>query len=187
MDPDAGSMRRCPDWSERPYILRHELEFQNQGQRNPVRHWENRAMRNDGTGFTGISPVPSPSPSHASLPLRFAVLWHSFPQPHWDWMFEKDGELATFRSAPNCLEVLRGGITQVWTQLPGHRKHYLDYEGPVSGNRGEVKRIMGGTCRWLEEADQVIRLELSSPDFSGYLSLLSTTHPDQWETRWIGA
>jgi len=102
-------------------------------------------------------------------------------------MFEKDGELATFRSAPNCLEVLRGGITQVWTQLPCHRKHYLDYEGPVSGNRGEVKRIMGGTCRWLEEADQVIRLELSSPDFSGNLSLLSTTHPDQWETRWIGA
>jgi len=81
-------------------------------------------MRDDGTGFTGISPVPSPSSSHASLPLRFAVLWHSFPQPHWDWMFEKDGELATFRSTPNCLEVLRGGITQVWTQLPGHRQSW---------------------------------------------------------------
>lgn len=30
-------------------------------------------------------------------------------------------------------------------RLPDHRRHYLTYEGPVSGNRGTVRRIDRGT------------------------------------------
>ena len=29
--------------------------------------------------------------------------------------------------------------------LGEHRREYLTYEGPVSGGRGEVKRVAGGT------------------------------------------
>jgi hypothetical protein len=31
-------------------------------------------------------------------------------------------------------------------QLGRHRRHYLEYEGPVSGNRGEVRRVAAGAC-----------------------------------------
>lgn len=177
-------MRRCPDWSDRLYILRHDLDFQNQAPRNLLRLWEKRAMANDGNGFSDLPTAPCPSTTPASPSLRFAVLWHSFPQPHWDWMFEQGGKLTTFRSSPNCLEALQSGIPQIWTLLPAHRRQYLDYEGPVSGNRGEVKRVLGGICLWLEETDQAIRLELNSPDFSGYLFLQTSTQPTQWEARW---
>jgi len=184
MAPDAGSMRRCPDWSVAHCILRHVLEMQNQRHRIPVRLWENQAMSNDDSGFIDPAPHLQPSANPASNCLRFVLLWHSFPYAHWDWMFEKDGELLTFRAPPGSLEPLRRGIPQSWTQLTPHRLLYLDYEGPVSGNRGEVRKILGGNCLWLEGAGQVIRLRLVSPELSGILELHPPTHHTQWEARW---
>lgn len=37
-------------------------------------------------------------------------------------------------------------------RLPDHRVDYLDYEGPVSQNRGNVRRLLGGTV----EIDQTL-------------------------------
>lgn len=40
--------------------------------------------------------------------------------------------------------------------LPPHRPEYLDYEGPVSGNRGTVERWDQGEFHWLsDEPDRV--------------------------------
>jgi hypothetical protein len=40
--------------------------------------------------------------------------------------------------------------------LGDHRVHYLDYEGPVSGNRGTVKRWDSGTYDLLsDDADRL--------------------------------
>jgi hypothetical protein len=33
------------------------------------------------------------------------------------------------------------------TELRAHRRDYLNYEGPVSGNRGTVRRVVSGECR----------------------------------------
>lgn len=38
-------------------------------------------------------------------------------------------------------------------QLADHRREYLDYEGPVSGNRGTVRRWDTGTFRALPTDD----------------------------------
>ncbi len=65
---------------------------------------------------------------------RFVVLEHDHPQRHWDFMLEAGGVLRTWRlPAP----------PQPGTPLPAeasfdHRLLYLDYEGPISGNRGQV-------------------------------------------------
>jgi hypothetical protein len=41
-------------------------------------------------------------------------------------------------------------------RLPDHRRVYLDYEGPISGGRGEVVRVEAGTFR--SDEDRVLDL-----------------------------
>jgi hypothetical protein len=68
---------------------------------------------------------------------RFVILEHDHPTLHWDLMLEDGASLRTWRLAqapanPNSLIHA--------TALPPHRLAYLDYEGPVSGNRGTETR-----------------------------------------------
>lgn len=73
---------------------------------------------------------------------RYVVLEHAHPRGrHWDFMLEMGGALATWTlteppdtSGPIPAEA-----------LPDHRLAYLDYEGPVSGDRGSVARWDQGT------------------------------------------
>ena len=36
--------------------------------------------------------------------------------------------------------------------LPNHRRAYLDYEGPISGDRGSVRRVAAGMFELLHES-----------------------------------
>src|SRR5262245_43439326 len=66
---------------------------------------------------------------------------------HVDWMIAQDprGErpLVTFRVAARVDELAGGGVVAA-QRLDDHRPAYLDYEGPVSGNRGKVRRLVRG-------------------------------------------
>lgn len=54
-------------------------------------------------------------------------------------------------------------------RLPDHRREYLNYEGPVSGGRGSVRRVEGGLCdiarprgdRWEVLFDSGYRISLT--------------------------
>lgn len=72
---------------------------------------------------------------------RFVILEHDHPHLHWDFMLEDGQELRTWRleNAPVA------GSAVYAIALGGHRLFYLDYEGPVSGGRGHVKRWDYGT------------------------------------------
>ena len=63
---------------------------------------------------------------------RFTILEHDHPHLHWDLLLDAGDALRTWRllSPPACLQWIAA------EQLPDHRRLYLDYEGPVSGNRG---------------------------------------------------
>src|SRR5262245_17631602 len=78
---------------------------------------------------------------------RFVVLRHETPPgyrrpAHFDLMLEEGGVLRTW-----ALESLPpvGGEPIPAERLPDHRLDYLDYEGPVSGDRGSVSRVDFGT------------------------------------------
>ena len=74
---------------------------------------------------------------------RFVILTHDHPHLHWDFMLEADGVLKTWRLQD---EPLPGRKFETPAEpLPDHRIAYLDYEGPVSNNRGIVTRCMN-TC-----------------------------------------
>jgi hypothetical protein len=98
--------------------------------------------------------MPASSPSPPSLPrppLRYVVLRHEgVDEPHFDLMFETapGSDLATWRSPVWPLTE----ATPV-TQLRDHRRAYLDYEGLVAGERGNVYRIAEGTCLAVREPD----------------------------------
>ncbi len=94
---------------------------------------------------------------------RFVVLHHRVPPDHdrgdhFDFMIEHEGRLRTW-----ALDVWPVRDEPVGAlQLPDHRVHYLDYEGPISGGRGEVSRVATGTYELLNESTGHMQLRLTS-------------------------
>jgi hypothetical protein len=81
--------------------------------------------------------------------FRFVILEHDHPFLHWDLLLEFGDVLRSWRLRTPV-------VTQQWIHaesLPDHRCVYLDYEGPVSGNRGYVKRCYAGRFRLVTTAD----------------------------------
>jgi len=77
-------------------------------------------------------------------PLRYVVLRHEgVIPPHYDLMFETaaGSKLATWRS-----EIWPINRPVSLERLGDHRRDYLEYEGPLSGDRGFVRRVTSGTC-----------------------------------------
>lgn len=77
---------------------------------------------------------------------RTVLLLHRLPDgsSHFDWLIQKgsSGPLIAFRVAER---IDRPGVAAFRAQrIPDHRAEYLDYEGPVSGDRGEVQRLAAG-------------------------------------------
>src|SRR3954464_2218415 len=82
---------------------------------------------------------------------QFVVLLHQTPAcyargSHFDLMLENDGVLLTWAMAE-----LPTPVSAVAAErLPDHRLMYLDHEGPVAGDRGNVERIDRGELEWVE-------------------------------------
>lgn len=103
---------------------------------------------------------------------RFVLLHHKTPPgaakpDHFDLMLES------------------GAILKTWTvwEFPhldrpnramadlDHRLAYLDYEGPISGNRGEVSRADWGTYTLLQQEEERVTIELQGECLQGKLVL----------------
>ena len=72
---------------------------------------------------------------------RYVILDHDHPSRHWDFMLESGGVLRTWRL---LAEPTAGGPIAA-EPLGDHRIAYLDYEGPLSGDRGGSSRA-GRRC-----------------------------------------
>ncbi|MFK7788663.1 MAG: hypothetical protein AB8C95_04090 [Phycisphaeraceae bacterium] len=98
--------------------------------------------------------------------LQTAIIEHTTPDGvHHDWLIEdptlqnpkaKNARLWTARVAPpphEWAKIKRFDLTVI----PPHRRIYLDYQGPVSGNRGRVQRRAKGSCyAKLWTADRIV-------------------------------
>ena len=61
--------------------------------------------------------------------------------PHFDLLFEwEPGEPLTSFRCPAWLP----SPGDEWEERPDHRRAYLDYEGPIAGDRGSVRRVAAG-------------------------------------------
>ncbi|MEZ6122285.1 MAG: DNA polymerase ligase N-terminal domain-containing protein [Planctomycetaceae bacterium] len=73
---------------------------------------------------------------------RFVILEHDHPFLHWDLLIQNGSVLNAWR----LLQPVHPGKWIAAETLPEHRLLYLDYEGPVSQNRGSVRRLVQGQC-----------------------------------------
>ena len=94
---------------------------------------------------------------------RFVVLGHRWNGVHFDVMLERGSVLRTWAiDAPIVPQT-----PQRARSLPDHRLIYLDYEGPISGGRGEVRRIFEGTYNVVVWSDDRVVVDLASDQLSG--------------------
>lgn len=121
---------------------------------------------------------------------RFVLLRHecppNFPKPsHWDLMLEQQGVLQTWevQTLPAAWAGHFGGEKSAEKAvpirlLPDHRIDYLDYEGPISNDRGRVERCDRGAYVVLDQDDGSSKLELSGAVLNCVVQL--QRQKDEW-------
>lgn len=112
---------------------------------------------------------------------RFTVLDHDFPARHWDFLLEAGDLLRAWR----LLAEPGQGYTVQAVQLPDHRFVYLDYEGPVSGDRGTVVRWDTGTFEWVRDGECEVVVDVSGTRLRGRAVIERT--PTGWTWHLVEA
>lgn len=111
--------------------------------------------------------------SESEATFRFVVLRHTTADGvHWDLMLDRGHALATWRlsRAPSADDP-----NPIPAQPIGdHRRDYLDFEGPVSGNRGRVDRHDAGTYRPITIQPTRWEIEFHGSHLSGRYSLCAS-------------
>lgn len=114
---------------------------------------------------------------------RFVLLEHDHPSLHYDFMIEWGDVLRTWR-----LDRIPSEAASIPAEpLADHRTAYLDYEGLVSGDRGEVSRIDRGEYEVLAESRTCLEVKLAGDQIVGTAILSDWTRPDSepaWEFYW---
>ena len=113
---------------------------------------------------------------------RFVVLRHELPPDsprgsHFDLMLEQNGVLRSWA----CEALPAPGQTVEAEQLADHRLAYLEYEGPVSGDRGSVSRVAAGDFELIAESSEELRVRLSTDRLRGTLTIQRMSgDPQRW-------
>lgn len=122
---------------------------------------------------------PDSRPNQLLPEGRFALLLHNVgrglsrtDQDHLDWMLEGDNGLLTWSTDLSIYNVgwappehglpIDTASDIVAMQLPDHRTAYLDYEGPVSDDRGHVKRLLAGVYQIIHTDASTIVLRIQT-------------------------
>jgi len=116
---------------------------------------------------------------------RFVVLRHDSPAGrHWDFMLESQSVLKTWAldRAPDD-----PGSRDAHA-LPDHRLHYLDYEGEISGGRGQVTCWDRGQYELLRQTEDTWEVRLAGQRLVGRVRLQrgGETQPggQAWQFDW---
>ncbi len=99
-------------------------------------------------------------------PRRFTILHHTdYGREHWDLLLESDRSLLTWKLW------LDPASAEPWprdaVRMADHRMAYLDYEGPVSGNRGRVWATDRGKLTMMSQAADCLQFELTGRHLTG--------------------
>jgi hypothetical protein len=103
---------------------------------------------------------------------RYVILMHELPDghersTHWDLMLESGDTLRTWAFSVQPA----ADMDCQADELADHRLAYLEYEGPVSENRGRVTRWDQGEYRPLVETPDALAVDLHGSKLRGRLTL----------------
>jgi hypothetical protein len=126
---------------------------------------------------------------------QFAILFHDLPvdsvrKSHWDLLLKPPEVASNPVRSLICFEV--NDAPEMWVadvdcvRLPDHRLVYLEYEGPISGGRGDVSRVCRGACDWkCDHAQTVLCITLKIEELKAVLpsgSYQLRLHPPKTES-----
>ncbi len=112
------------------------------------------------------------------MPRRFVILHHTgFGREHWDLMLESPDALWTWKLSQDPTTGAGKAIEAV--RIGNHRKHYLDYEGPVSGDRGEVQRVDHGEMVLIDADENAVTAKLTGQHLVNTYRLMRVAG-DRW-------
>ncbi len=139
------------------------------------------------------------------MKFLYAILHHrtdsALERPsHWDLLIVPDGELEASGSEPTSLLAFATETApEEWEsgtqflRLANHRPIYLNYEGPLTGNRGSVQRLSQGEVAWHSSSEDELVFSLrpsASNEWAPYslrrihaLNVIDALRAD--EDRWI--
>jgi len=107
---------------------------------------------------------------------RFVILLHETADgSHWDLMLESGDVLLTWRL--ECDPTTHAQWPIPARRIADHRRAYLEYEGPISGNRGRVRRIAEGVVHFEKTGQTDLVFHLDGKRLSGRFSLPSGDSP----------
>src|SRR5262245_43783511 len=115
---------------------------------------------------------------------RFVLLYHDCPPDfgrasHWDLMLQS-GEVLRTWALGELPQTSRPGQSIDAEELADHRLSYLEYEGPISGERGFVRREDSGTFESLVETGDRWEVDLVGRALRGKLTL-QHVHERRWK------
>ena len=110
---------------------------------------------------------------------RFVILTHDHPFFHWDLLLEAGAVAWTWRllDEPGPDREIRA------ERIGDHRLLYLDFEGPVSGDRGRVARWDVGTYRVTDESESEITVALAGARHEWTIRLSHSTPRPAGDTQ----
>ena len=111
---------------------------------------------------------------------RYVLLEHDHPLLHWDLMLEAGDSLRTWR----LVALPQPGRVIPALLLGNHRKMYLDYEGPVSGNRGNVVRWDAGFFTGQVEGSDRVVVDLGGVRLHG-TAVLEQVQGEEWTLTFV--
>jgi hypothetical protein len=124
-----------------------------------------------------------------AMPKAFAILIHTgLGTCHYDFLLEHSQQACAttwqFADDPSMLMSPPGcgaKLKIVGRKIQDHRLMYLDYEGLVSKGRGMVRRLDGGTCEIISQAEALLVFRLAGGTMNGLFALEQTG--EQWVLR----
>jgi hypothetical protein len=116
-------------------------------------------------------------------PHSFVILHHQgHGDEHWDLMLEREGRLLTWQ-LPREPWGPRGSPVAA-RKIGDHRLAYLNYEGPISGGRGTVRRVDRGPLIWISQAADRFEFTIQGMRLAGSFRL--EQGEGGWELRRCG-
>lgn len=109
--------------------------------------------------------------------MPFVLLHHTLHEDqHWDLCLDQGQTLATWQLIENPATLTAPNRPAPARRIQDHRRFYLDYEGPVSADRGHVVRVDRGTYTLLDQQPGHWRVRLAGSVLIGTFVLTATDH-----------
>ncbi|MDY6970017.1 MAG: DNA polymerase ligase N-terminal domain-containing protein [Spirochaetota bacterium] len=103
--------------------------------------------------------------------MKFVIHHHTNGTDHYDIMIEYSNILLTWQVPFDKIKLLLNGIRIEAIRIQDHRKKYLNYEGPISCNRGRIEIFDYGNYKASVIDEDNIKAQLYGKVFKGLINI----------------